>query len=114
MTATFDFADTRAAAKAAGKAYETFRKIWPRLVRTEGFPAPFAAHPYRWEPSRLAEWRQQSEAQRRQALLAERQTAQRQNDGAANDDKPDAPPSQRKGRVAAGRARIMNRLRQHA
>lgn len=109
MSVTFDFADTRAAAKAAGKAYETFRKIWPRLVRTEGFPAPFAAHPYRWEPSRLAEWRQQSEAQRRQALLAERQAAE-----PANDDKPDAPPSQRRGRVAAGRARIMNRLRQHA
>jgi hypothetical protein len=108
MTAAFDFADTRAAAKAAGKAYETFRKIWPQLVRTQGFPAPFAARPYRWEPSRLAAWRDQSEAQRRAALLNDRQTA-----NPANDDRPDAPPSQPRGRVAAGRARIMNRMRQH-
>lgn len=97
-------ADMRAAAAAAGRKYETFRKTWPRWVRTQGFPAPFTDAPYQWDAERLEAWRVARSDARRHAIVAA---------PAANDDHTDhdAPPSPvRKGRVAAGRARIMQRM----
>lgn len=97
-----DAADMHAAAKTAGRSYERFRKVWPTWVRTKGFPAPFSDAPYQWDPKRLEAWREAREAAKRHALIAA---------PAANDDHHDAPPSPvRKGRVAAGRARIMQRM----
>jgi len=96
-------ADMRAAAVAAGRKYETFRKIWPSLVKREGFPAPFSSRPYHWDAERLAAWRATRSDARRAALVA--------GPAEANDNHHDAPPSlPKRGRVAAGRARIMQRM----
>lgn len=95
-------ADMREAAKAAGRSYERFRKTWPTWVRRHGFPAPFSDAPYQWDPDRLEAWRAARSAARAEALIAS---------PAANDDQRDAPPSPiKRGRVAAGRARIMQRM----
>lgn len=96
-------ADTHAAAQASGRKYETFRKIWPSLVRREGFPAPFTGPPYQWDPARLETWREAAAAARLAQLVAPPPEA--------NDNHHDAPPSlPKRGRVAAGRARIMQRM----
>lgn len=98
-----DAADMRAAAKIAGRSYERFRKTWPSWVRTQGFPAPFTDAPYLWDPARLEAWRDARSDARRHAIVSA---------PPANDDhRTDAPPSPlRKGRVAAGRARMMQRM----
>lgn len=103
-------ADMRAAAVVSGRSHERFRKIWPSLVRREAFPAPFSGPPYYWDPARLEAWRADRAEARRQALMTAPVFT------GANDDDPhhDAPPSPiRKGRVAAGRSRLMQRMGSH-
>ncbi|WP_298161091.1 hypothetical protein [Brevundimonas sp.] len=103
-------ADMHAAAKVAGLSWDRFRKVWPRLVLTLAFPAPFAGPPYRWEPARLDAWREASAEARRAAILSQAHSAD-----IANDDHPvAAPPPVRRGRAAAGRSRILKRLENHA
>lgn len=101
-------ADMHAAAVVSGLSYERFRKVWPRLVRTLAFPAPFAGPPYRWEPARLDAWRETSAEARRALILSQAHAAD-----IANDDHPVAAPV-RRGRAAAGRSRILKRMEIHA
>ncbi len=105
-------ADMHAAAETSGLSYERFRKVWMRLVRTQAFPAPFAGPPYRWEPARLAAWREASAEARRALILSQTHAADMALTG-ANDDAP-APPPVRRGRAAAGRSRILKRMEIHA
>lgn len=105
-------ADMHAAAVVSGLSYERFRKVWPRLVRTLAFPAPFAGPPYRWEPARLDAWRAASAEARRNQILSQAHAADVAFTG-ANDDAL-APPPVRRGRAAAGRSRILKRMEIHA
>jgi hypothetical protein len=43
------------AAAAVGLAYETFRKVWPRLARERGFPPPFLDRI--WDAAAVRAWR---------------------------------------------------------
>ena len=100
------FTDMRGAAAFAGLSYDRFKKVWRALVRTKGFPAPYLDTPYRWAVDRLTAWRDASAEARRAQLLAQVQPA--------NDDGAPEPPVHRRTRVAAGRARIIDRMRKHA
>ena len=70
--------------------YDTFRKGWRAWVREQGFPAPVALRPYRWNPASLDSWEARREALNRAGIVRDL-TPATASDAPANDVVADEP-----------------------